>query len=147
MQTTLNQSAASPLQTIRFYTEEIMKTQFAAALAALSHALAPAAAYSADKKDPADKSAAPSKVDKAVEKTREVVDDATITTKIKAEYAKDKTVSALKIHVNTDKGVVRLSGEAKSKDEAAKAVEIAKSVHGVTAVKNEITVGASGTKK
>ena len=71
------------------------------------------------------------------------IDDAAITGKIKAEYAKDKTVSAMKIHVDTDKGVVKLTGNAKSKAESAKAVEIARGVHGVVSVKNDITVGAA----
>jgi osmotically-inducible protein OsmY len=114
-----------------------MKSEIAAAVAALSLLLVPVA-HSAEKKD-----APPSKVDKAVEKTKEVIDDATITTKIKAEYAKDKAVSAMKIHVDTDKGVVKLTGTAKSKDEAAKAEEIAKKVNGVTSVKNDITVASS----
>ena len=121
-----------------------MKARLFAACAALAVTFSPVA-YSADK--PADKKEAPSKVDKAVEKTKEVIDDATITTKIKAIYAKDKAVSALKIHVDTDKGVVTLTGNAKSKDEASKAADIAKSVNGVTSVKNEIAVGAAGGKK
>src|SRR5688500_7738248 len=119
-----------------------MKAEFAAACAAIALALS-SAAYSAEK--PADKP--PSKVDKAVEKTKDVIDDATITTKIKAEYAKDKMVSVMKISVDTDKGVVKLTGTAKSKEEAAKAEQIAKSVNGVTSVKNDITVGAAGAKK
>ena len=122
-----------------------MKTLRFAACAALALTLSPLA-YSADKA--AEKKEAPSKVDKAVEKTKEAFDDAAITTKIKAIYAKDKAVSALKIHVDTDKGVVTLTGNAKSKDEASKAAEIAKSVNGVTSVKNDITVaGAAGGKK
>jgi hyperosmotically inducible periplasmic protein len=36
-----------------------------------------------------------------------------ITTKIKAEFAKDKQVSAMNIKVDTDKGVVKLTGNAK----------------------------------
>jgi hyperosmotically inducible protein len=55
-------------------------------------------------------------------------------------------VSALSIKVDTDKGVVKLSGNAKSKDEAAKAESIAKSVNGVTSVKNDIQVTAGGKK-
>lgn len=114
-----------------------MKPEFAAVCAALAFVLAPVAS-AADKA--ADK--APSKMEKAAEKTNEVIDETAITAKIKAEYAKDKTVSAMKIHVETDKGgVVKLTGNARSKAESAKAVEIAKSVHGVTSVKNEITVG------
>ncbi len=67
--------------------------------------------------------------------------DAVITTKLKAEFAKDKTVSASEIKVDTDSnGLVQLSGTAKTQAEADKAVEIAKSTKGVTAVKSEIIV-------
>src|SRR5678816_1905815 len=38
----------------------------------------------------------------------EVVDDSWITTKIKAAYAEDKTVSMLGIGVDTNKGIVQL---------------------------------------
>jgi osmotically-inducible protein OsmY len=114
-----------------------MKADLLAACAALS-LVAPVSAYSADK--PADK--APSTVEKAFDKTNEAIDDAAITGKVKALYAKDKTVSALKINVDTDKGVVKLTGNARSKAEAAKAVDIAKSVRGVGSVKNDIVVGA-----
>ncbi|HTD90488.1 MAG TPA: BON domain-containing protein [Burkholderiales bacterium] len=70
----------------------------------------------------------------------EVVDDSVITTKIKADMAKDKAVSATSIKVETDKGVVQLSGTAKSKAEVDKAVVIATAVKGVTSVKNNIVV-------
>jgi len=77
------------------------------------------------------------------EKVKESVGDAVITTKIKADFAKDKEVSVLKIKVDTDdKGVVTLSGNAKSKAEADKAVKIARDTKGVTSVKNEIKVQA-----
>ncbi len=69
------------------------------------------------------------------------VDDAMITTKVKAAFAKDKVVSATDISVETDSnGMVQLSGHAKSKAEADKAVSIAKSIKGVTSVKDEIVV-------
>jgi len=70
----------------------------------------------------------------------EKIDDAVITTKIKAEMAKDKEVSATSIKVETEKGVVQLSGTAKSRTEADKAVVIARSVKGVASVKNDIVV-------
>ena len=66
--------------------------------------------------------------------------DALITTKIKAEYAKDKAVSAMNIKVDTNNGVVTLGGTAKSKAEADKAVQLAKAVKDVKSVKNEIKV-------
>ena len=75
------------------------------------------------------------------EKVKENVKDSLITTKIKSEFAQDKDVSAMKIHVDTDdKGVVTLSGNAKSSMEADKAVMIAKNMKGVTEVKNHIKV-------
>ncbi|GAB7563962.1 hypothetical protein LG202_20010 [Methylobacillus methanolivorans] len=65
--------------------------------------------------------------------------DSVVTTKVKAAFAKDKLVSATDIKVETDSdGLVQLSGTAKSKAEAERAVKIAKSVKGVTAVKNDI---------
>ncbi len=67
--------------------------------------------------------------------------DAVITTKVKAEFAKDKTVSATAIKVETDSnGLVHLSGTAKTQGEADKAVVLAKNVKGVTSVKNDIVV-------
>jgi hyperosmotically inducible periplasmic protein len=69
------------------------------------------------------------------------VKDSVITTKIKAEYAKDKQVSATSISVDTDNaGVVKLSGTAKSKAEAEKAVKLAKNVKGVTSVEDNIQI-------
>lgn len=69
------------------------------------------------------------------------ISDSVITAKVKAEFAKDKTVSASEIKVETDSnGLVELSGTAKSKAEAKKAVAITKKVEGVTSVKDEIVV-------
>jgi len=69
------------------------------------------------------------------------VGDAVITTKVKAEFAKDKSISATDIKVETDSnGLVQLSGTAKSQAEADKAVTVAKHVKGVTGVKNDIVV-------
>lgn len=69
------------------------------------------------------------------------VGDAVITTKVKAEFAKDKAVSATAIKVETDSnGLVQLSGTAKTQAEADKAAVLAKNVKGVTAVKNDIVV-------
>ncbi len=67
--------------------------------------------------------------------------DAVITTKVKAEFAKDKHVSATAIKVETDSsGLVQLSGTAKTQAEADTAVKLAKNVKGVTSVKNDIVV-------
>ncbi len=68
------------------------------------------------------------------------IDDATITTRVKARMAEDKSVSATSISVETLKGTVQLSGFAKSADERATAERLARSTPGVQAVRNDILV-------
>ncbi|HET8609625.1 MAG TPA: BON domain-containing protein [Burkholderiales bacterium] len=70
--------------------------------------------------------------------TGQYIDDATITTKVKAAFVKDDEVSALHIHVTTFKGVVQLSGFADNQNEINRAVELARNVKGVESVKNDI---------
>ncbi len=75
------------------------------------------------------------------ESVKENVGDAVITGKIKAEFAKDKLVKARNIRVDTDdKGVVTLSGNARSKAEADQAVRIARDTKGVNSVRNDIRI-------
>ncbi|QGZ39367.1 osmotically-inducible protein OsmY [Pseudoduganella flava] len=66
--------------------------------------------------------------------------DTMITAKVKADMAADKTVKATDVHVETQQGVVMLSGFVPSKAEADRAVELAKGVQGVTDVKSSIQV-------
>ncbi len=68
------------------------------------------------------------------------VDDATLTTRVKAKFAEDKTVSAMSISVETLKGVVQLSGFAKSSEEKSMAERLARATSGVTGVRNDIIV-------
>jgi hyperosmotically inducible periplasmic protein len=68
------------------------------------------------------------------------VDDATITTQVKAKFADDPTVAATSIRVETLKGQVQLSGFAKSADERIRAESLAWSVKGVATVRNDIVV-------
>jgi hyperosmotically inducible periplasmic protein len=68
------------------------------------------------------------------------IDDATLTTRVKAKFAEDKTVSALAIKVETFKGVVQLSGVAKSAAEKSQAERLARDTSGVTGVRNDIVV-------
>jgi hyperosmotically inducible protein len=73
-------------------------------------------------------------------RTGKVVADSVITTKVKADLFKEPALSAMAIHVETEKGVVMLSGFVDSKADADKAVRLAKSVDGVTQVKSAIKV-------
>ena len=68
------------------------------------------------------------------------VDDAALTTRVKAKFAADPTVSAMAISVETLKGTVQLSGFAKSHEEKAMAEKLARETSGVVAVRNDIAV-------
>lgn len=68
------------------------------------------------------------------------VDDAGITTAVKAKMAEDKTVSATSISVETLNGTVQLSGFAKSQAEKNQAEVIARNSKNVRDVRNNIVV-------
>jgi osmotically-inducible protein OsmY len=72
------------------------------------------------------------------ESTGEYLDDSMITSKVKAKLLDDKEVAGLAVNVETFKGVVQLSGFAKTEAERQKAAELARSVGGVKDVKNDI---------
>ena len=79
-------------------------------------------------------------VTRGQETTGAYIDDATITTKVKAEMVENKNVDAAAIKVETLNGTVMLSGFAKSSLEKETAQSIAMKVKGVKEVKNEIAV-------
>jgi osmotically-inducible protein OsmY len=68
------------------------------------------------------------------------VDDAAITTSVKARYVDNKEVDASSIKVETLNGTVMLSGFAKNSTEKSTAETIAMNVKGVKSVRNEIAV-------
>ncbi len=68
------------------------------------------------------------------------VDDAAITTSVKARFVDNKQVDAGAIKVETLNGTVMLSGFAQSANEKATAESIARDVKGVKSVKNEIAI-------
>lgn len=72
------------------------------------------------------------------ESTGEYIDDATITTKVKAQIFNDDDVSASEVNVETFKGVVQLSGFVSSRADMDRAVEIARNVSGVKSVTNNM---------
>ena len=68
------------------------------------------------------------------------IDDAAITTSVKARFVDDKNVDASSIRVETLNGTVMLSGFAKNGTEKSTAEMIARDVKGVRSVRNEIAV-------
>ena len=70
-----------------------------------------------------------------------VIDDATITTKVKYELAEDVKFGTLKtVQVDTDRGVVTLTGKVHSKREMQNAGLVADKVDGVVKVHNMLSV-------
>ena len=74
------------------------------------------------------------------EGTGEYVDDSVITTKVKSLLAADDFLKSFQIGVETFKGTVQLSGFVDSQKAVDKAVEITRSVKGVSSVKNNLIV-------
>lgn len=80
------------------------------------------------------------KTSDATAKTRVAASDTAITAKVKAGLVKVPNLDSLAVHVETEKGVVMLSGFVDSKAQADQAVQVAKGVDGVTSVKSAIKV-------
>ncbi len=68
------------------------------------------------------------------------IDDATLTTRVKAKLAESEQVSAAAISVETLNGTVQLSGFAKTTNERSSAETLARNTSGVKSVRNDIIV-------
>ena len=73
------------------------------------------------------------------------LDDAEITTAVKAKLAADPDVAAVQVDVTTNESVVTLTGRVKTSEERDKAVQIARETNGVKRVNNLIKVGEMPT--
>ena len=72
------------------------------------------------------------------EGTGEYFDDTVITTKVKAAIFDEPSLKSAEINVETFKGVVQLTGFVSSRANIDKAVAVARSVKGVTSVRNDM---------
>jgi osmotically-inducible protein OsmY len=82
-------------------------------------------------------------VTKTTKKTQTVgqkIDDSSITAQVKMTLLYHRSTSALKTTVTTKKGMVTLSGKAKTADEKDLATKFANDVNGVKEVKNRMTI-------
>lgn len=66
--------------------------------------------------------------------------EGSLTAKIKAKMALDDTVKALAIDIDTQGGVVTLSGSVHSEAERAKALQLARDTTGVTSVVDRLVI-------
>ncbi|MDY7092343.1 MAG: BON domain-containing protein [Acidobacteriota bacterium] len=71
----------------------------------------------------------------------EQVDDAVISSKVKSKITADPELNPFEIDVDTDEGVVRLSGVVESDADRMEAEKLARSTEGVMDVTNDITLG------
>jgi hyperosmotically inducible protein len=74
------------------------------------------------------------------ETSGQYVDDATISTRVRAAFVGDKTVQATEVHVETMQGIVELSGFVDNRNVENRAVDIARHVPDVKGVRDEIVV-------
>jgi hyperosmotically inducible protein len=72
--------------------------------------------------------------------TGQYIDDAAITTKVKTKLLGNSITEGLKVHVETNHGVVELSGFVQTAGQREQAGKLAQSVPGVKAVRNGLVV-------
>jgi hyperosmotically inducible protein len=85
--------------------------------------------------------AAPSTTERATKDVSDKVKDAAITTAVNAKLAQDKTLSAMRIDVDTVDGKVSLRGTAPDPTARERATALASAVDGVVSVDNQLVVG------
>lgn len=71
----------------------------------------------------------------------EQIDDAGITTQVKARLVADPDVAAMNIDVDTNEGVVTLSGRVENADQSREAQKLAAQTDGVRRVINNLKIG------
>jgi osmotically-inducible protein OsmY len=82
---------------------------------------------------------------KTADKTGEAISDASITSKIKADFVNEKTLKGSDINVDTNDHVVTLKGTVASQAGKARAEHIAKTTKGVTQVVDNLTIAPKDT--
>ena len=68
------------------------------------------------------------------------LDDGVLTTSVKSSLASDKLVTLTRVGVETDNGIVHLTGEVETADQKARIGSIASQVKGVKRVVNSLQV-------
>jgi hyperosmotically inducible periplasmic protein len=104
-----------------------MNLKFAGTLPSLGSSLGPLGAY-------ADNT--------STDTAGQYLDDAAITTEVKAAFVENKWVKGRDISVLTDLGVVDLTGTVNSKDESNRATALATKVKSVKAVHNNLKIAS-----
>ena len=85
----------------------------------------------------------PGQVEQGTERAVTVMDDATITAKVKSAFIAEPDLSGMAIDVDTAQNVVTLNGTVASDAVRERAERIAKGIEGVKEVRNQLLVKAS----
>lgn len=75
--------------------------------------------------------------------TAEYVDDARIAADVSAKLVADPTLNASRVHVTSSNGVVYLAGSVPTSDRLSRASDLARQVHGVRSVVNNMVVASA----
>ncbi|CAI1744255.1 Osmotically-inducible protein Y precursor [Serratia fonticola] len=86
------------------------------------------------------------KIDSSMKKVDNYMDDSGITAKVKSALVDDKAIKSTDISVETEKGVVTLSGFVATQAQAEKAVDVAGRVEGVKSVSDKLHVKDQATQ-
>jgi hyperosmotically inducible periplasmic protein len=86
----------------------------------------------------ADKSIGPA--ERAGQSTGQYIDDATLTTRVKVTLLSDNLLSAFEVKVNTEGGIVTLSGEVDKPETIQRAIKLTSAVPGVKAINTHLMV-------
>lgn len=86
------------------------------------------------------------KIDSSMKKVDNYMDDSGITAKVKGALVDDKAIKSTDISVETEKGVVTLSGFVATQAQAEQAVKVAGQVEGVKSVSDKLHVKDEATQ-
>lgn len=86
------------------------------------------------------------KIDSSMKKVDTYMDDSAITAKVKSALVDEKAIKSTDISVETEKGVVMLSGFVATQAQAEQAVEVAGRVEGVKSVSDKLHVKDEATQ-
>jgi hyperosmotically inducible protein len=117
------------------------RTAISAAAAALVATMTLAACSEADRQQARNEARTEGR--QATNQASAAVDDAAITTKVKAALLADDQVKGTQINVDTDGGKVRLTGTVDSQSQIERAVQLARGVNGVQSVDSNLTASAN----
>lgn len=85
----------------------------------------------------------PPGAERQIERAGAVMDDLTVSAKVKAALIREPDLPALSINVDTTENVVTLSGTVQSQEVSARAERAARAVEGVKQVRNKLAVKRS----